>query len=229
MVRLWPCGGGDRCRRWQRSGGAYVSSILPVSGLLQVGGRESRYAYVAMLPLLLLAGGAAVWAWRHSTTVARVALTGLLGYELLVFGVRTRSLIPEWHSEETLRRAVLAWFPDSEYDNRALALVLVGQGRASEALEYAQRDVQVAPQQCYAHDTLGLVFSRLGRLPDAIAHFEQALQIELDYTEAHYNLGIALEQTGNAPEAIRHYEQAWRIKPDFTDVRNALARLQTGQ
>ena len=47
--------------------GAYVMFILPVSGLAQRGWQAvaDRYAYMAMLPLLLLAGGAAVWLWRR--------------------------------------------------------------------------------------------------------------------------------------------------------------------
>jgi hypothetical protein len=117
--------------------GAYLAFVLPVSRLLRLGGQAPRHAYVAMLPLLLLAGGAIVWVWRRSTTVTRVTLAGLLACELCVFGVRTRNLIPEWHSEETLRRAVLVWFPDSEFDNRMLAQTLLDHGRASEALVYA--------------------------------------------------------------------------------------------
>jgi len=41
--------------------GTYVLFILPVSGLTPTGGQAvaDRYAYLAMLPLLVLAGGAA--------------------------------------------------------------------------------------------------------------------------------------------------------------------------
>ena len=198
--------------------GAYLAFVLPVSRLMRLGGQAPRHAYVAMLPLLLVAGGAAVWAWRRSTTVARVALAGLLTCELCVFGIRTRSLIPEWHSEETLRRAVLVRFPDSEFDNRMLALVLLDQGRASEALNYAQRAVEIAPEQDYAHMTLGLALNRLGRQQDAIGEFAQELRINPYTPQAHYNLGIALAQTGKIEDAIVQYEQALRINPNLVEV-----------
>ena len=212
--------------------GAYIAFVLPVSGLTQgLGAVAPRHAYVAMLPLLLLAGGAAVWVWRRSTTVARVALAGLLACELCVFGVRARSLIPEWHSEETLRRAVLAWFPDSEFDNRMLALTLLKQGRATEALQYAQHDVQIAPQVCWSHTTLGSVLQVLGRLPETIEQYKEALQIKPNTPEPYYNIGEALGRMGRVQEAIGHYEQALRIEPDFPEAHNNLGIVlyQTGK
>ena len=212
--------------------GAYMAFVLPVSGLTQgLGAVAPRHAYVAMLPLLLVTGGAAVWVWRRVTTAARLALTGLLACELCVFGVRARSLIPEWHSEEMLRRAVLVWFPDSEFDNRMLALTLLDQGRASEALTYAQRAVEIAPEQSYAHMTLGSVLRRLGRRQEAMAQDEQAFRMNKDPALAHYDLGLVLAQAGRTAEAIAHFEQALRIKPDYADAHNNLgiALAQTGR
>ncbi len=195
---------------------AYIAFVLPVSGLTQgLGAVAPRHAYVAILPLLLLAGGAIVWVWRRSTLAAHLAVTGLLAGELCVFGARTRDLIPEWHSEETLRRAVLVWFPDSEFDNRMLASTLLEQGRAAEALEYATRAVEIAPKQSYAHMALGNALGRLGRQRDAIAQHEQAFRLNDNPAQAHYNFGVALMELGKEPEAAEHFQQALQIKPDI--------------
>jgi protein O-mannosyl-transferase len=203
---------------------AYIAFVLPVSGLTQgLGAVAPRHAYVAILPLLLLAGGTAVWLWHRSITAVRLALVGLLACELCVFAARTRSLIPEWHSEETLRRAVLVWFPDSEFDNRTLALVLLDQGRAGEALEYAQRDAEIAPEGYYSHMTLGLVLGRLGRVQEAMAQDEQALRMKPNSALGHYNYGLALMQLGKVSEAAEQYEQVLRLDPD-----NANANLNLG-
>jgi Flp pilus assembly protein TadD len=208
---------------------AYVMLVLPVSGLMQ---RNSpavalRYAYLTMVPLLLLGGGAVVWAWRRSATVVRVGLVGLLTCELCVFGLLTHRLIPIWHDDETLWRTVLVQFPDSDVANRLLALGLLGQGRASEALEYAQRDVELEPQQCLSHNNLALVLAALGRLPDAVGEYEKALRINPDYAEAHVNLGVTLVKAGRPDDAIRHYQEALRLKPDcagaaHVNIANAL-------
>ncbi len=213
--------------------GAYVMLVLPVSGLMPVGQQSValRYAYMAILPLLLLVAGAAMWAWRRSTTAARVALAGFLGCALWVFGSHTRNLIPAWHNDETWWRVPVEEFPDSELANRMLASALSDRGRANAALAYAQRAVEIAPGQCYSHMMLGSVLGRLGRLQEAIAQDQQALRIRPDYAEAHYNLGLALALAGRTTDAIAHYQQALRIKPDYPDahINLGIALYQIGQ
>jgi len=213
--------------------GAYVALVLPVSGLVLTAARSValRHAYVAMLPLLLLAGGAVVWVWRRSPTVARVVMVGLAAGQLGVFAARSRGLIPVWYSDETRQRAEVVALPDSEEANRLFAMFLLDHGRASEALEYAQRAVEVAPQQGLPHLTLGRVLGRLGRRQAAMAQEEQALRMNPHAAEAHYNFGVAMMKLGKVPEAAEHFEQALRIKPDYAEVHNDLgaALAQTGK
>lgn len=181
-----------------------------------------RYAYVAILPLLLLAGGAAVWAWRRSTTVARVALISLLGCELWVFDLGTRNLMPMWHDDETWWRVTVEKFPDSELANRLLTGDLLGQGRGREALEYAQRDVRIAPQASMAHNNLGVALSQTGKMQEAIGEYEQALRLNPGDVDAHVNLGVVFLREGRAQEAIGHYEQALRLNPDLAAAHKGL-------
>ena len=206
--------------------GAYVVQVLPVSGLMQRGlaAVALRYAYAAILPLLLVVGGAVVWAWRRSKKVARVALVGFLGCALWSFGLCTRNLIPDWRNDETEYRAVLVEFPDSEVMNRAFAMMLLDQGRVGEALPYAQRDVEIAPELCYSHTTLGLVLGRLGRLQEAAVQNEQALRMNPDSAEAHHNFGVAMMELGKVPEAAEHFVQALRINPDTPLGHDSLGR-----
>ncbi len=200
--------------------GAYVVLILPVSGLTQTGlsAVALRYAYLAMLPLLLLTGGAVVWAWRRSATVARVGLAGLLACELCVFGLRTRSLIPVWHDDETLWRTVLAKFPDSTVANRAMLMFLLDGHRTTEALEFAQRYAEIEPRMCEAHNNLGFVLAMVKRLPEAVGEYEEALRIKPNYADAHNNLANALLDQGKVAEAIPHYEVALKLAPGSAEA-----------
>ncbi len=197
--------------------GAYVALILPVSGLMPTATQviADRYAYLAMLPLLLLAGGTGAWLWRHSMTAVRLALIGLAVAQLCVFEARTRNLIPEWHDDETELRAGLAEFPDSEELNRTLAMILLDQGRAAEALPYAQRDVEIAPDLFVSHTTLGRALRNLGRSEEATAQDRQALQMDPDSAGGHFNFGLAMIASGKPLEAMENFRQALQIKPDF--------------
>lgn len=217
-------------RRWLpvlvAAWGAYALMILPVSGFMPMGTSvmAMRYAYVAMLPVLLLIGAAGVWVWRH-WAAARGVVVVFLVCELSAFGVETRLLIPEWHNDETMRRATLAEFPNSEEANRAVAIELSDQERASEALAYAQRGVQIAPQACEAHATLGRVLCQLGRFPEAIGQQEQALQINPHSADANFYLGWILMKSGKLPQAMEHYEQALRLKPNYVEAHNNLGTI----
>jgi tetratricopeptide (TPR) repeat protein len=173
-----------------------------------------RHAYAAILPLLLLLGGAAVWAWRRTGTIAHVTFASFLGCALCVLGLQSRSLIPVWHDDVTWRRLPVEEFPDSEVVNRLLAGALLAHGRASEALKYAQRDVQLAPALSVTHIDLGMALSQAGRTREAIEQYEQALRINPDNIVARMNLGIALSQSGRTTEAIDQYQQALRLSPN---------------
>jgi tetratricopeptide (TPR) repeat protein len=213
--------------------GAYVMLILPVSGLMPAGLQSValRYAYVAMLPLLLLGGGAAVWVWRRSTAVARIALAGFLGCASLAFGLCTRNLIPVWHDDEIWWRVPVEEFPDSELANRMLATALLAQGRASEALEYAQRDVEIAPHLGLAHYNLAAILEHVGRIDEAIGQYQQTLRIKPDLVEVRQDLGNALLHSGRANEAIEQYEDVLRVYPDHIEAHINLgnAFLRTGK
>ncbi len=203
---------------------AYVMLVLPLSGLVHAG-IAPRHAYLAMLPLLLLGGGAAVSAWRHSATVARVGLVGVLACALCVFGLLTRRLIPVWHDDETLWRTVLSRFPDSSAANRSLVRLLLDQGRSGEALDYAQRWVELMPELEDAHFDLGSVLVRLGRLQDAVEEYEEAVRINPNDVEAYVNLGSTFLQMGGVQAAIEQYEQALRINPDSAAAHGNLGAI----
>jgi hypothetical protein len=116
----------------------YAVFILPVSGLMQTGGQTvaARYAYLAIVPLLLLAGSAVVWLWRRTGIIIRVALASAIACELVFFGWATRTQIPVWRNDESLWRTVLAHFPDSDFAERMLAQSFDKQNRPTEALEF---------------------------------------------------------------------------------------------
>src|SRR5579862_1026474 len=223
--------------------GAYAVLILPVSGLLQTGLQTvaTRHAYLAMLPLLLLAGGMVVWAWRFIAraihherrwaTVTRFTLGCLLACELCFFGLRTRSLTPVWRNDETLWRTVLVHFPNFATGHYSLGFALAQAGRTQEAIEEYEQAVQIKPDLAVAHNNLGVAFLQLGRAQDAVAECEQAVRINPQYAEAQHNLGVALERAGRTTEAVEHYEQAVKLKPDFAEARHNLevARERAGR
>jgi tetratricopeptide (TPR) repeat protein len=205
--------------------GAYVMLVLPVSGLVQVGEQAvaNRYAYLTMLPLLLVVAGAAVWLWRRCATTARLALAGLFVCELCGLGLSTRRQIPDWHSDEKLWRAALVRFPNSAMAQYDLAAALANQGRVQEAIEHYDAALRIDPKYATAHYNMAIALANLGRVQEAIEHYEAALRISPNFAAAHNNLAVAFVQLGRTQEAIGHFGEAVRINPNYVAAHFNLA------
>ena len=199
---------------------AYLVLVLPVSGLLSIGGEAvaDRYAYVAMLPLLLMAGGVAVWLWRRGNAPTRLAFVGLLIGAACLLTLQTRAQTAVWRNDEALWHGVLAGFPDSDLANEMLAQTLLNQNRLTEGLDYARRAVAIAPDSAETHRNLGIALTQADRIDGAIAQFNLALQINPNLADTHHNLALALLRAGRTNEAIAHWEQAIRIQPNYAEA-----------
>jgi tetratricopeptide (TPR) repeat protein len=97
-----------------------------------------------------------------------------------------------------------------------------------EALELAQKSVQLSPSTAGFIDTLALVYFQRGEFRQT----EQALRscIELGDTayqpERWYRLGRVYERQNKPGDAITAYEKALSLRPDYLDALNALQQLQ---
>ncbi|MGO9246152.1 MAG: tetratricopeptide repeat protein [Verrucomicrobiia bacterium] len=204
--------------------GAYAAFILPVSGLLVTTAQwvEQRHAYVAMVPLLLVAGAAGAWLWRRLPSPAQLLMVALIVGQLCTFAVRARGVIPDWYNDETRQRAIAAALPDSQEFNEALVVMLLDSGKPREAVLYARRGVEIAPQLWESHTTLAHALAQLGRMQEAVDQCEEALRLKPNNATAQHEFGITLMLQGRLQEAMSHYEQALQIDPEFFEVHNDL-------
>ncbi|MCX6376570.1 MAG: tetratricopeptide repeat protein, partial [Armatimonadetes bacterium] len=149
----------------------YLVTLIPVIGLVQVGGQAmaDRYTYIPLIGLFIMI------AW------------GIPG--LLRVGERASGRVGERTSAYLAIPACLS----------AAVLIVctfrqVGYWRNSiSLLEHA---IAVTPVNYGAHDALGAAFAAEGRYDLAIAQHEAALKIAPDYEVAHNNLGAALAGAG---------------------------------
>jgi tetratricopeptide (TPR) repeat protein len=201
----------------------YLGMLIPVIGLVQVGGQAhaDRYTYLPQIGLYL----ALIWAvgslgagWRHR----RVVLGGLSTVILvaLIFCARTQTSY--WRNSEVLWTHTLACTSDNYIAHYNLGDALVKMGRRDEAIAQYQKTLQITPNYAEAHDNLGSVLLQKGRVDEAIAHYQTALRITPENATAHNNLGNALRQKGRVDEAIAQCQVALQINPDYADAHDNL-------
>jgi len=199
----------------------YVGTLVPVIGLVQLGGHAmaDRFTYIPLVGLFIIAawGGAALLqhagASGATRTVAAVALVAACA-------VAARAQVGYWqngvalweHATEVTRNNARA------HANLGVALARLGQ-RGRAIVEYREA-LRIEPQYAEAHNNLGLALADDGQAPEALAHFQEAVRLNPAYANAHTNLANALDESGRSNEAIGHYREAIRL-----DSSHVLARI----
>jgi len=199
----------------------YVLTLIPVIGLVQVGGQAmaDRYTYIPLIGIFVMV----IWGVSDLARRQRTVLAACAVIVLTVMAVCTHIQSGYWHDGVTLFEHALRCTRPNHVSHMNLAVCLDRKGRYSEAIAHFRKALSLRPDTPEIHYNMAITLMNLGRPDDAISHYREAVRLNPRYVEAHYNLGLALDEKGMPQAAIRHYEQALHIQPDFVQARNNLA------
>jgi protein O-mannosyl-transferase len=202
---------------------SYLALLLPVSGLVQVGRQAvaDRYAYLAMVPVLLVLGSGVLWIWRHML-VWRIMVLSVIVAGLPFLGLRTRQQIAVWHDDVSLWNAALAHFPKDPLANYNLALALVREGRLTDARGPAERTVMYsdprATQLPEARATLGVIYLKTHQYDQAVEQLREAVAADTTLWAARYNLACAYARLGQLADAYKLLQEVVGAQPEYASL-----------
>ena len=201
----------------------YLGMLVPVIGLVQVGGqaRADRYTYLPQIGLYILLTWTVVEltaGWRPR----RWVLGGGAAVVLAVLITCARAQTAYWRDDVSLWVHTLACTSDNSVAHNKLGNAFLQQGHLDEAIAQLQMALAINPDSAGPHYGLGNAFLQLGRLDDAIAHYQMALTTDPDNADIHNNLGNALLQQARTDEAIACYQKALKINPNHAKAHNNL-------
>jgi tetratricopeptide (TPR) repeat protein len=208
----------------------YLGTLVPVIGLVQVGGQSmaDRYTYVPLIGLFLgLTWGVADvgLAWR----VPRGYLVGGAAALLAVCALLTWVQQGYWTSNLDLWEHTAA-----VTEGNVLAHVNLGdcyqeQGRLSDARKEFEKAVAIDPNVPEPHVNLGNVLSDLGRKEQAESEFRKAIDLAPHLALPHNNLATVLTELGRPREAVAEFRKAIDLDPErawsHTNLGNVLRSL----
>jgi tetratricopeptide (TPR) repeat protein len=115
--------------------------------------------------------------------------------------------------------------PTYVYARINLALIMIHEGKATEAEAHLRKALELDGDNATAHNLLGLSLQAQERLAEATASFTRALEIIPRFAEAEHNLGEALCLQGQYDDGLRHYRQSLAIQPGSAHVHGDIARV----
>lgn len=190
----------------------YLGTLVPVLGLVQVGGQAyaDRYSYFPQVGLLL----AACWGVADLLHARpRAALLSAAAATVLLAGLNWKQ-ISYWHDSITL------WEHDIEIVGEShIALFNCGdalreQNRLQEAAARFRSAIVWNSTSVEAHFQLGRVLQSLDQLDEAQRQFEIVADMEPERADAHNRLGDLYFRQRKLDESARQYESLLQIDPN---------------
>jgi Flp pilus assembly protein TadD len=205
----------ERCRRpWLSTGWLwYLVMLLPVVGLIQVGGqaRADRYTYLPLVGIFIavswlaadLSSGRSykrMLPWAGGLMVAALAATSWrqAGY---------------WKDSVTLFSRAVEVAGENRFASFNLGFAYEKRGRLAEAMAQYREVLRLAPDDEETLYKMGVLHGRTGRLGEAVAFFRDAARVRPSDARAWRGLALALSETGRPEEAVAAYREAARLEP----------------
>ncbi len=212
-----------RARPYFLAGGLfYLIMLLPVIGLIQVGGQAmaDRYTYLPLLGPFV----AVVWSLRDLPLgrMERRTVTTAAALLLIPLAVTANRQARLWRDSITLFSHAHDVTRDNWLAHNNLASALDAAGRLDEAAGHYRESLRINPGFAKAYYGLGAVRARQGKLEEAKVRFMQALRYEPRSADALYNLGSVYADEGRLDEAAASYRKSLEINPELPEGWNGL-------
>ncbi|MEJ2092422.1 MAG: tetratricopeptide repeat protein [Syntrophobacterales bacterium] len=180
----------------------YLGTMVPVIGLVQVGGQAmaDRYTYIPFIGLFIIV----VWgifeltaSWRFRKVILALGTAAVL----VACWWATWVQIGYWRNSETLfLHAIRVTGPNYMAYNH-LGMYYANEGKINQAITMYKNALITAPAYPPAYNNLGIIYANQGKFDQAIALFKKAIQLTPGNPSYHRNLALAYEKQGKHAEA----------------------------
>ncbi|MGA3284306.1 MAG: tetratricopeptide repeat protein, partial [Verrucomicrobiota bacterium] len=194
----------------------YLGMLVPVIGLVQVGGAAlaDRYTYIPSIGLFIAAAfGLRDLACRFRFLKIPVAVVaGLILAGCLML---TENQLRYWRDTRTLFARAVAVTKNNDIAHINLGVELDQQGKLDEALAEYREAERLAPKRYQVHNNLGNLLANMGRPKEALAEYREAVRLSPELPLLHDGLGSVLAELGRFSEAMDEFTNAAQLDPTY--------------
>jgi tetratricopeptide (TPR) repeat protein len=197
----------------------YVFTLVPVIGLIQVGGqaRADRYTYIPLIGVFIIAAWGipvVLKRWRYRGAVLQAAACILV----CALAASARSQVRYWESNLALWKHTVQVTADNYFARTDLGFALIDSGDFAAGIAQYTEALRINPDSAETHNALGAALFKQGQLDAAMEQYAMALRIRPGFAEAHSNRGIALAERGDIEEAFSEFKKALEISPEDSKI-----------
>lgn len=189
-------------RRWLIVGWLwYLSTLVPVIGLVQVGlqSMADRYTYIPLIGLfVIIAWGVSELAENLKCKHAVLAALACLVLSFLSF--LTYRQVSFWKDSITLFEHTVAVTKNNDILHYNLGRLYLQKGVPDKAIEHWSEAVRIKPDQPTIHKNLAALLAQNGNIDEAIVHYRQTLLYKPDDAQAKDNLKQLLQRRSEKNE-----------------------------
>ncbi len=202
----------------------FLGTLVPVIGLVQVGGQAhaDRYTYLPGIGLLV----ALLFGLRPAPFERGIGALLALGCLPLLLATRAQAAL--WKDTRTLFAHALAVTQRNALAEQVYGNALLLDGEIEPAIAHLRAALALVPDFPDAHNNLGTALGSQGDLEGAIVEFRAALRSQ-ETADTRHNLGFALLRLGRTDEAMRELERALVLDPRHARAHATLGNVLGAQ
>ena len=198
----------------------FLGALVPVIGLVQVGGQAmaDRYTYMPLIGLFIMAA----WAAKDCTSIRPAlgrpfAVAGLV--IVLALSIVSWRQTQHWKNSFTLFEHTLRISPKNEVALANLGEAHLSEGRADKAIPLIEAVLADKPNDAGNLRNLASAYRAQGRIEEAQAQLSLALKQDRESPKTFNLLGLMLLEQGDNFAARRRFKRALEFDPEFVPAR----------
>lgn len=201
----------------------YIISLIPVSGLLQVGSQAmaDRYTYLPLVGIFIgLTWGVPqmlVHVPGRITVLCTLSCAIVIMFTFLSF--RQSGF---WKNDMTLFTHAVEVTDGNWLAHSILGRYFFDNGNMLLTVEHYTKAIESRPNFPSPLFYLGIALQRLGRFDQALEQFRALVVLKPDMFAAYYNMGTILFRQGKCKESTEQFQNALRLNPDDAEARSLL-------
>jgi Tfp pilus assembly protein PilF len=212
----------------------YLGTLVPVIGIVQVGGQAmaDRYTYITLIGLfIIIAWGLPELVKRRlsaspvKSPQRKIVLWSSSLIVLSALMICTFFQLRYWKDNISLCQHALAVTKDNYHAHFCIAKTLMEQGRNEEAAMHCAEALRIKPDDIKAEVGLTSALLAAGKLDQVEIECQKFLQNEPNDPNLLNNLGVAFGREGKFDQAVKYLTKALENNPDFAKANENIGNI----